>query len=271
MAFETHTPRVYTAERLAVLVAAADKKEAKRKAEQEAADAARHLEFVNWARAHKKVIGGIVEAKGNPFLESLALQLSTNRMLSDKQIAAAVKTLERAEKRKAENAASEFVGEIKQRFEFDAEVIGVYGTEGYYGHTDIVKFKDADGNLFTWFASGYQDLEHGDRITIKGTVKEHDTYRGVKQTVLTRCKFTKFQVMTPDEAASANGAVLTGERVALVYPEERSVPASQIFAWHSDAVANGEVEKHTSDLRQAIADLEDLGHITTTTFQEAVA
>ncbi len=203
MAFETYTPRVYTAERLAVLVAAADKKEAKRVALQKAKDTARHLEFIQWARDHKKVIGGIIEAKGNPFLDSLRLQLAANTILSDKQVSAAVKTLERAEKRAVEGAASEFVGEVKQRIEFEAEVIGVYGTEGFYGHTDIVKFRDMDGNLFTWFASGYQDLEHGDRMSIKGTIKGHDTYRDVKQTVLTRCKYTKFTIMTPDEAAQA--------------------------------------------------------------------
>lgn len=201
--FETHSDRVFTAERLAVLVAASDKKEAKRKVLAEAAATKQHLEFVQWARDHKKVIGGIIEATGNTFLDSLRLQLAANKILSDKQVSAAVKTLHRAEARKVEGAASEFVGEVKQRFEFDAEVIGVYGTEGYYGHTDIVKFKDTDGNLFTWFASGYQDLEHGDRMTIKGTVKTHDTYKGVKQTVLSRCVYTKFRVMTPDEAAQA--------------------------------------------------------------------
>jgi hypothetical protein len=50
--------------------------------------------------------------------------------------------------------------------------------------------------------------------------------------------------------------------VSLVYPERRRVPAARIMVWHADAVANGEVAEHTNDLRQAIADLEDLGHIT---------
>ena len=204
--FETHTDRVFTSERLAVIVAAAVKKEAKRKAVQDAKDSVAHLEFVQWARNHKKVIGGIVEGKGNSFLESLKLQLAANKILSDRQVSAAVKTLERAEKRAVEGAASEFVGEVKQRIEFEAEVIGVYGTEGFYGHTDIVKFKDADGNLFTWFATALSTddmLEHGDRMSIKGTIKKHEEYRDVKQTVMTRCKYTKFTVMTPDEAAQA--------------------------------------------------------------------
>ena len=35
----------------------------------------------------------------------------------------------------------------------------------------------------------------------EATVKKHEEYRGVKQTVLTRCKYTKFIILTADEAA----------------------------------------------------------------------
>ena len=95
-----------------------------------------------------------------------------------------------------------YVSEKGKRIEFEAHVVGVYGSEGFYGHTDIVKFRDAEGNLFTWFASGYTGLNREDRMSIKGTVKQHDEYRGVKQTILTRCKFTKFEILTADEAAT---------------------------------------------------------------------
>lgn len=98
---------------------------------------------------------------------------------------------------------SEYVGTVKERIEFEAVVVGVYDSEGFCGHTDIVKFRDLSGNLFTWFASGYTGLERGDRMTIKGTVKAHDEYMGIRQTTLTRCKFEKFTVMTADEAAQA--------------------------------------------------------------------
>ncbi len=95
------------------------------------------------------------------------------------------------------------MSEVGKRIEFEAKVVGVYGTEGFYGHTDIVKFRDSEGNLFAWFASGYTGLERDDRMAIKGTIKKHDEYRGIKQTILTRCKFTKFEVMTIDEMAQA--------------------------------------------------------------------
>ena len=46
--------------------------------------------------------------------------------------------------------------------------------------------------------TGLADLQK-----LTGTIKDHDKYRGAKQTVLTRCKFDKFKIMTPDEAANA--------------------------------------------------------------------
>jgi len=96
----------------------------------------------------------------------------------------------------------QYVSKVGVRIEFEAKIVGVYATEGFYGHTDIVKFRDGNGNLFTWLASDHTDLEREDCILIKGTVKYHDEYWGVKQTVLTRCKFTKFEVLTADEAAN---------------------------------------------------------------------
>ena len=32
------------------------------------------------------------------------------------------------------------------------------------------------------------DVNTGDKVILKGTIKEHNEYRGYKQTVLTRCK-----------------------------------------------------------------------------------
>jgi hypothetical protein len=187
--FETYTPRVFTEARLAQLNEAEAKREAKRKAAHEAKEVARHLEFVQWGREHKDLLGAIQAAEGNTFLADLASKLADNYTLSDRQLDAAAAAILRDSERKAENAASEYVGEVKVRMELTLTVLGVFDSEGHYGHTDIVKMKDAEGNLFTWFASGWSGLTRGDVVTGKGTVKAHDTYKGTKQTVLTRCKF----------------------------------------------------------------------------------
>jgi len=83
------------------------------------------------------------------------------------------------------------IGTVGDRLDFDAEVIFVRYTEGYYGTTTIIKFRDDVGNIFTWFASGGRDVERGARFTVRGTVKKHDEYRGEQQTVLTRCTLKK--------------------------------------------------------------------------------
>ena len=55
-----------------------------------------------------------------------------------------------------------------------------------YGTTFLYRFVDDAGNVFVWKASGAYNVFDG--VTIKGTVKDHSEYQGVKQTVLTRCK-----------------------------------------------------------------------------------
>lgn len=106
---------------------------------------------------------------------------------------------------KAEKAISQFVGTIGERIEIEVEYLYSahfeinsfrgYGTETMYVHN----FKDADGNKLTWKTTSYnmgrwnnkgewENFEEGQKITLKGTIKEHTEYKDEKQTVLTRCK-----------------------------------------------------------------------------------
>ena len=50
----------------------------------------------------------------------------------------------------------------------------------------LLSFEDETGNEFTWFTGGAKGFVVGDAVTVKATVKRHDVYRGVKQTVLNR-------------------------------------------------------------------------------------
>lgn len=69
-----------------------------------------------------------------------------------------------------------------------------YGTETHY----IRKFEDESGNVITWKTTahlGWTDDKgywhhpaEGDKIKVSGRIKEHTTYNGQKQTMLTRCK-----------------------------------------------------------------------------------
>lgn len=107
---------------------------------------------------------------------------------------------------------SEYVGQVKDRLTMTLTFTGTAHWEvdatkqfwnGGWGRVQtrdvyLHKFKDEHGNIFTWKTSdplGYWDehgqwvhIDEGTQVTIKGTVKEHSEYKGIKQTVLTRCK-----------------------------------------------------------------------------------
>lgn len=96
-------------------------------------------------------------------------------------------------------AQSEHVGEVGAKIERDVTVTSVRYVASNWGTTSLYTLADTDGNVFKWFSSGsVLDDREGDTVTITGTVKKHDEYRGVKQTVLTRCKVqTRQQAIHP--------------------------------------------------------------------------
>jgi hypothetical protein len=100
------------------------------------------------------------------------------------------------EKVAAERAArnSRPQGRVGERFTVTATVTAVIELEErYYGYhaqrRRLVKFQDADGNVYVWFSSAARVPDKGDEVELTGTVKEHSRYGEVAQTVLTRCRF----------------------------------------------------------------------------------
>lgn len=100
---------------------------------------------------------------------------------------------------------SEHIGNIGDKIELDVKLIGrhKYTTHfTYYGETNyIYTMEDANGNTLVWKTTSLLDvpvkngeeidfIRTGDMMRIKGTVKEHSEYKGTKQTVLARCKYT---------------------------------------------------------------------------------
>jgi hypothetical protein len=102
-----------------------------------------------------------------------------------------VSTYRRAMEKKIEKeitVPSEWIGEVKERITVNAVVKYINALEGgQWGPTHLHNF-NSDGNYITWFASRSQDVEIGDKVKLTGTVKKHDTYKGIKVTTLTRCK-----------------------------------------------------------------------------------
>ena len=105
--------------------------------------------------------------------------------------------LEREAKRKAEaeaGKASEFVGKVGDRVDITVKEIACitswktcFGGRYTPTTTYVWKITGDDDNIYTWKTQTWLNCEDIPK-SIKGTVKEHKTFRDVKQTEITRCK-----------------------------------------------------------------------------------
>ena len=104
-------------------------------------------------------------------------------------IAAYNRSVEKIIEIKAKKAVSNYVGTIGEKITSDVEVTGSKYVSGYYGSSLLIRMVDDSGNTFTTFYSGNKfGPEVGDKLTIKGTVKDHKEFKGWKSTMLTRVK-----------------------------------------------------------------------------------
>lgn len=95
-------------------------------------------------------------------------------------------------KAKQEAMISKHIGKPGERITISVQSVKCLSswesTYGYYPTTTyLYKIVDTEGNVFTWKTSNSIDEDNIPQ-TMVGTVKEHTEFRGVKQTVLTRCK-----------------------------------------------------------------------------------
>lgn len=101
---------------------------------------------------------------------------------------------------KAENSLeSSFIGSIGDKldqvvtfvryFEYERDSYSGWGKE----IARIYKFVDEHGNILIWNTGSWKTLQEGKRYNLKGKIKEHNTYNGENQTILTRCTITKVE------------------------------------------------------------------------------
>lgn len=98
--------------------------------------------------------------------------------------------------RRREESTSRPYGEVGERIDIQVHIDRVfesshYRNSGWYGTSTSYMYlmHDAAGNIFKWSTSCY--YEEGDDVHFRATVKEHSEYKGVAQTVLTRCTKVK--------------------------------------------------------------------------------
>lgn len=75
----------------------------------------------------------------------------------------------------------------KKRCDFELELHKEFSFDGFYGTTYVQQFKDDKGQLLTYKGSSPLNLEIGESIKIKATIK-HDFYGGQPQTYIQRLK-----------------------------------------------------------------------------------
>lgn len=102
----------------------------------------------------------------------------------------------------AENSSSDFVGKIGDKVTVNVTLDRVSWYETQYGTMNVYTFVDDSGNMYVWKTSTdmgrfvgdfWQEYKKGERLTLTGKIKDHNEYKGVKQTVLTRCKYQQVE------------------------------------------------------------------------------
>lgn len=121
------------------------------------------------------------------------------------------KELERREKARERAAAHEaelgsgYIGEVGKRM--NVKVHGgvcLSSWETMYGTTFLYKFYDENENVLVWYASG--SVENVELVReLKATVKAHNEFNGVRQTVLTRCTVTERETKPEPEHPAYSG------------------------------------------------------------------
>ena len=96
---------------------------------------------------------------------------------------------------RASESKSSYVGNIGDKIEVKAKLTKCHSYDSTFNYhtvtTFINIFTDEAGNVYVWKSTAYFDAGLDEPVILKGTIKDHSEYNGIKQTILTRCKVTK--------------------------------------------------------------------------------
>ena len=117
---------------------------------------------------------------------------------------------EEAKRLQAERASvSNHVGNIGDRLSLTLTYTKSISYDSQFGGGYFHFFTDTDGNVFKWSTNKGMcfrmnnrtySLEQGATVKLTGTIKDHDDYRGMKQTIITRCKYEVLNSTVRDDA-----------------------------------------------------------------------
>lgn len=142
---------------------------------------ARYTKFWGWSFSSEMEVPEDIPAGVEPMRLEWSVVGDGDRLKNDDLVKAAIEAMT------YEPDDSEFVGNIGDRIEVTLTVEKAIHLDGYYGPSTMHIMRDEDGNAFVWTTAA-KSWEEGVTKTLRGTIKDHKTYRNVNQTVLTRCK-----------------------------------------------------------------------------------
>lgn len=152
-------------------------------------------EIVDAVSAGRDFYGSSMTYTDN-FVGSLARSLDNFGKLSEGQCAAilkgidarAAKKAEWAAEREAAGAASQFLGTVGEKITMVLTCVHVVSMESNYGLLFLNICKDDAGNTVIYKGNAQGFPLKGETATVKATVKMHDLFAGVKQTLIQRPK-----------------------------------------------------------------------------------
>jgi hypothetical protein len=157
-------------------------------------DAAESAEALAWARS----LDGSSDYEHN-LKVAASLPCVTRRHAGI--LASIVVAYRRHQERKVERARrtklgenSKHFGTVGRRYARKVTFHSERAIEGDFGVSYLSTYEDEQGNLLKWFASypavdaDGKDLESGTKLVLMFTVKRHNGYNGVDETLVSRCK-----------------------------------------------------------------------------------
>ena len=116
-------------------------------------------------------------------------------------------TAQAKEKTEQATKKNETIGVVGEKLPpTEVTVVSTQNIQSNYGTTQLCRMEDNEGRLLVWFNSGGTRLEANQKLTIVGTIKKHDEFKGRHQTILARVKeysANPEKVVTPKPAKPA--------------------------------------------------------------------
>jgi len=145
-------------------------------------------QFIDWVAAQDSTsafwfnVQGIVNFRhGVPFRSLSSLAAGVGMWFASKV------------QRDTQPTQSTFLGSVGEKLHVELSVVRKHVFSTQFGRKTMLVSRDGVGNSILLEANTtlFDEIDAGAKLTVSGTVKKHDVYKDIQQTVLNRCKLWK--------------------------------------------------------------------------------